>query len=69
MHPIVFCPTLKRVFQRALFEVPIYTPTIAASFHTWDVSADGKRVLINVDMSTNRAQPIGVVLNWTSLEE
>jgi len=32
--------------------------------HSWDVSADGKRFLINVDMSANRSQPINVVLNW-----
>jgi hypothetical protein len=34
--------------------------------HTWVVSADGKRFLINVDMSANRAQPISVVLNWAA---
>jgi hypothetical protein len=34
--------------------------------HTWVVSADGKRFLINVDMSANRAQPISMVLNWAA---
>jgi hypothetical protein len=57
---------VKAGVPHVLFEVPIYTPTIAASFHSWDVAANGERFLINVDMSANRAQPISVVLNWSA---
>jgi Tol biopolymer transport system component/predicted Ser/Thr protein kinase len=60
-------PNFKASVPKVLFEVPIYVSTgPTASLHTWVVSADGKRFLINVDMSANRAQPISVVLNWAA---
>lgn len=60
-------PNFKASVPKVLFDVPIYVSTgPTASLHTWAVAADGKRFLINVDMSANRAQPISVVLNWTA---
>ena len=64
---IITAPNFKASVPKVLFEVPIWVSTVpTASSHTWVASPDGKRFLINVDMSANRAQPITVVLNWAA---
>ncbi len=64
---IATAPNFKASVPKVLFEVPIWVSTVpTASSHTWVASSDGKRFLINVDMSANRTQPITVVLNWTA---
>ena len=47
---------------RMLFDGP-YLPT-PGSLPNYDVSPDGQRFLINVDLSEATAAPITVVLNW-----
>jgi hypothetical protein len=51
---------------KVLFEAPISNGTNAGNRHHWDVTADGKRFLINTDAIENNSAPINVVLNWTA---
>jgi Tol biopolymer transport system component len=54
---------------KVLFEAPISNGTSfgnTGSRHHWDVTADGKRFLINTDAIENNSAPINVVLNWTA---
>jgi Tol biopolymer transport system component len=53
----------------ALFEARTRrgTTVIFTARQEYDVTADGQRFLLNVDLSDEAASPISVVLNWTAL--
>jgi eukaryotic-like serine/threonine-protein kinase len=51
----------------ALFQTHIYGMAPNASFsQQYDVTADGRRFLLNLDLSETNATPLTVVLNWTA---
>ena len=50
-------PAIRSGIPQALFRVPHGTTG-------WDVTADGKRVLLAVPAGQDTPQPITVVLNW-----
>lgn len=50
----------------ALFETRAHEPLTAEEFFTYDVSADGQRILINVNAEQNNPPPVDIVLNWAS---
>jgi hypothetical protein len=63
----------KPVFQagipRVLFAAPILGGNAIGNVHRYDVTADGKRFLINTiggAMNSSSSNPITVVLNWTA---
>ena len=48
-----------------LFQTRIFGVGPAVNYsHQYDVTADGQRFLLNVDLSEATAGPITVVLNW-----
>ena len=49
---------------KVLFQAPILNDDAALSYFHWDVTPDGKRFL--VDTVPASAEPLIVVLNWTS---
>jgi Tol biopolymer transport system component len=51
----------------ALFQAPIWGGGQINNVIRYDVSADGKRFLINVEPTDMRATPITVVLNWEGM--
>lgn len=57
-------PTFQHGVPKPLFEPPIYFG--ATDVHRYDVTADGKRFLINPDAVGAGSVPIMVVLNWTA---
>jgi hypothetical protein len=56
--------TFKTSVPKALFQVPIYGDDSAPSLFRWDITADGKRFL--VDTVESSPEPLTVVLNWTA---
>jgi hypothetical protein len=61
-------PSFQAGVPKVLFEAAISNGTVFGNFsrHQWDVTADGKRFLINTDAIENNSAPINVVLNWTA---
>jgi len=53
----------------ALFKTPAYRATQAGlgTRTQYDVSPDGKRILVNVALTLPETPPAHVLLNWTSL--
>jgi Tol biopolymer transport system component len=51
----------------ALFETRAHEPLTAEEFFTYDVTADGQRILINVNAEQNNPPPVDIVLNWASV--
>jgi hypothetical protein len=49
-----------------LFETHAHEPLTAEEFFTYDVSADGRRFLINSNTEQTDPRPIDIILNWTS---
>lgn len=49
-----------------LFQTAAHEPITAEEFFTYDVSADGRRFLINVNAEQNQPRPLNIILNWAS---
>jgi Tol biopolymer transport system component len=63
-------PTFKAGIPRPLFQAPIWGGGTFHNVTRYDVTADGKRFLINsvtADIATSAPAPITIVLNWTAL--
>jgi hypothetical protein len=63
-------PTFKARIPRSLFPAPIWGGGAFHNVTRYDVTADGKRFLINsatTDAATPAPAPITIVLNWTTL--
>ncbi len=63
-------PTFKAGTPRSLFPAPIWGGGTFHNVTRYDVTADGKRFLINsasADAATSAPAPITIVLNWTTL--
>jgi eukaryotic-like serine/threonine-protein kinase len=58
---VVTAPVFQSGVPKPLFRA------LSAGGANWDVSADGKRVVLSVPVGANPAAPYTVVLNWTSL--
>src|SRR5262249_9573853 len=50
-----------------LFQTSSHEPITAEEFFTYDVSADGKRFLVNVDAEGPGRSTVDIVLNWMSM--
>jgi dipeptidyl aminopeptidase/acylaminoacyl peptidase len=55
---------LKFGIPKPLFSTPL--STAGGVSHRWDVTADGKRMVFDYDISETSSIPITVVLNWTA---
>jgi len=63
-------PVFKVGIPRPLFQAPIWGGGTFHNVARYDVTADGKRFLINsvtADAATSAPAPITIVLNWTAL--
>ena len=63
-------PGFKAGIPRPLFTAPIWGGGTFRNVTRYDVTADGKRFLINsvtADAATSAPTPITIVLNWTAL--
>jgi eukaryotic-like serine/threonine-protein kinase len=63
-------PIFKAGIPRPLFQAPIWGGGTFHNVTRYDVTADGKRFLINrvtADAATSAPAPITIVLNWTAL--
>jgi Tol biopolymer transport system component/DNA-binding winged helix-turn-helix (wHTH) protein len=49
-----------------LFETHAHEPLTAEEFFTYDLSADGRRFLINANAEQNEPRPVDIILNWSS---
>jgi len=49
-----------------LFQTRAREPLSAEEVFTYDVSPDGQRFLINVNLEQSNPPPVNIVLNWTS---
>ena len=49
-----------------LFQTRAREPLSAEEIFTYDVSPDGQRFLINVNLEQSNPPPVNIVLNWTS---
>jgi len=58
--------TLQFNTPASLFQTSSHEPITAEEFFTYDVSADGKRSLINVDAEEPGPHTVDIVLNWIS---
>jgi hypothetical protein len=58
--------TLQFNTPASLFQTSSHEPITAEEFFTYDVSADGKRFLVNVDAEKPGPHTVDIVLNWIS---
>ena len=49
-----------------LFQTRRRQPISAMDFFSYDVSADGKKFLINTKVDESNAAPLSIILNWAS---
>jgi dipeptidyl aminopeptidase/acylaminoacyl peptidase len=50
----------------ALFQTHAHEPIGAEEFFVYDVSADGQRFIINVEIRQKNPPPMDIILNWAS---
>lgn len=50
-----------------LFQTLAHEPITAEEFFTYDVSADGRRFLVNANAEQLEHHPVDIILSWASL--
>jgi Tol biopolymer transport system component len=64
---ITTVPVFTPGIPKQLFDAPIWGGAQTNNVTRYDVSADGKRFLINATVSESRSTPITVLLNWEGI--